>query len=244
MRTRPDAGAHSGASAGAAAGAASPGPGDDAGEHLRVTLAGRDGRRGRVATRGADREAADAEFSAFVRESSAELGRVAWYLTGDSSRAEDLLQTTLLRTYLHWPRAAAAEAGPLAYARRVMTNARTDAWRRLRRERLVAPADVPDAPEASGADAHAERDRLARALATLTPRQRRIVVLRHLVGLPVAEVAADLGVSEGTVKSVSSRGLAQLRAALGDDGPSAAAPPPRPGDDVPPRRPGPTGRTR
>jgi len=53
-----------------------------------------------------------------------------------------------------------------------------------------------------------------RALALLTPRQRRIVVLRHLVGLSDADVAADLGVSVGTVKSTASRGLATLRAAL------------------------------
>lgn len=172
----------------------------------------------------------DAEFAAFVRAASAELGRVAWFLTGDAARADDLLQTTLVRTYLHWPRAAAMEAGPTAYARRVMTNARTDSWRRLRRERLVAPADLPDGAQPSDADAHAERDRLARALATLTPRQRRIVVLRHLVGLPAAEVAEDLGVSVGTVKSVASRGLAQLRAVLSDDGdPQRAATPHRPG---------------
>lgn len=189
--------------------------GTDAPEHVTVALEGpRD---------------TDAEFTAFVAAASAELGRVAWFLTGDGARAEDLLQTTLLRTYLHWSRASRVEAGPTAYARRVMANARTDTWRALRREHLVAPADLPDAALASTADANAERDLLARALATLTPRQRRIVVLRHLVGLPEAEVAADLGVSVGTVKSVASRGLAQLRAVLADDAPA---------------RPGPTGRTR
>ena len=191
-------------------------------EHLSVVLEG-----------GQD---ADAEFTAFVAAASAELGRVAWYLTGDAARAEDLLQTTLLRTYLHWSRASRVDAGPTAYARRVMANARTDTWRALRREHLVAPADLPDTV-APGALEHvqAERDALARALATLTPRQRRIVVLRYLVGLPEAEVAADLGVSVGTVKSVASRGLAQLRRVLTDDD---AAPVP------PPRTPGTPGRPR
>ncbi len=166
----------------------------------------------------------DAEFTAFVAATSAELGRVAWYLTGDAVRAEDLLQTTLLRTYLHWSRASRVEAGPMAYARRVMANARIDTWRALRREHLVAPADLPDAALASTANANAERDLLARALATLTPRQRRIVALRHLVGLSEAEVAADLGVSVGTVKSVASRGLAQLRLVLADEDPPADPP--------------------
>lgn len=168
----------------------------------------------------------DAEFTAFVAAASAELGRVAWYLTGDATRAEDLLQTTLLRTYLHWSRASRVEAGPTAYARRIMTNARIDMWRARPREHLVAPADLPDAVAPGALDqTHAERDLLARALATLTPRQRRIAVLRHLVGLPEAEVAADLGVSVGTVKSVASRGLAQLRTVLADD--DAPAPPSR-----------------
>ena len=67
----------------------------------------------------------------------------------------------------------------------------------------------------------AERDRLIRALSTLTARQRRIVVLRHLVGLSEREVAEDLGVAVGTVKSTASRGLAELRIAL-TEGPGGA----------------------
>src|SRR5665648_617322 len=74
------------------------------------------------------------------------------------------------------------------------------------------------------ADHQADRDQLVRALAKLSPRQRRVVVLRHLVGLPEADVAADLGISVGTVKSTSSRALAQLRATL-SDAPDGAAPP-------------------
>ena len=157
----------------------------------------------------------DTDFAAFVRRSSPELGRLAWLLCGDAVRAEDLLQSALLRTYLAWSRAGAGD--PVAYTRRVLVNARIDDWRHLRRERLTAPEDLPVASVASGADVQAERDRLVRALATLTARQRRVVVLRHLVGLPEAEVAADLGVSLGTVKSTASRGLAQLRAVLTDD---------------------------
>lgn len=176
------------------------GSGEHTGEHTAVLLQGRPDR--------------DAEFTAFVRDVSAELGRVAWFLTGDAARAEDLLQQTLVRTYLAWPRVREGDA--VAYARRIMANARIDAWRKHRREMLTAPADLPTVPAASGADAHAERDRLVRALRALPPRQRRIVVLRHLAGLPEAQVAEDLGVSLGTVKSAASRGLHQLRALLED----------------------------
>ncbi|MBC7292273.1 MAG: SigE family RNA polymerase sigma factor [Actinotalea sp.] len=161
----------------------------------------------------------DAEFAAFVRATSAELGRIAWYLCGDPVRAEDLLQQSYLRTYLAWGRARAGD--PLAYTRRVLSNGRIDGWRRERREVLSAPADLPDRFTPDGAAAHAERDRLGRALRALPARQRRVVVLRHLVGLSEQETAAELGVSVGTVKSTASRGLARLRAALGDDGPRA-----------------------
>ena len=81
---------------------------------------------------------------------------------------------------------------------------------------LTAPTDLPETSRDAAAGQHADRDQLVRALATLTPRQRRIVVLRHLEGLSEREVADDLGVSLGTVKSTASRGLAQLRAVLVD----------------------------
>jgi len=113
----------------------------------------------------------------------------------------------------------------------VLVNLRIDTWRRRRREVLLAPEDMPDdgahpgaSPHRSTADHQADRDQLVRALATLSPRQRRVVVLRHLVGLPQADVAADLGISVGTVKSTSSRALAQLRATL-SEAPDGAAPP-------------------
>lgn len=158
----------------------------------------------------------DSEFAAFVRASSAELGRVAWYLCGDPARAEDLLQHALLRTYLAWGRVR--EGDPLAYTRRVLSNARIDTWRKHRRETLTDPADLPDLPADDGASARAEQDRLGRALRALPTQQRRVVVLRHLVGLSEAETAAELGVSLGTVKSTASRGLARLRDLL--DGPA------------------------
>jgi RNA polymerase sigma-70 factor (sigma-E family) len=158
----------------------------------------------------------EAEFTVFVKDATPALSRTAWLLCGDQHQAEELVQQALTRTYLSW--ATARRRDPLAYARKALANQRIDTWRRRRREVLVAPAEVPDGPSASAADQHAERDQLVRALATLTTRQRRIVVLRHLEGLSEREVAEDLGVSLGTVKSTASRGLAQLRAVLAHPG--------------------------
>lgn len=160
------------------------------------------------------RPGAEAEFSAFVTASAPGLHRTARLLTGDAHRAEELVQATLVKTYLAWPRARATD--PEAYARRVLANQRIDTWRRHRREVLTDPAAVPERPSGAraAADTAADRDEVVRALLTLTPRQRRVVVLRYLVGLSEAEVAADLGVSVGTVKSTASRGLERLRAVL------------------------------
>lgn len=55
------------------------------------------------------------------------------------------------------------------------------------------------------------RDALVRALLTLPPRQRAVLVLRYLDDLPESEVARALGCSVGTVKSQASRALSRLR---------------------------------
>ena len=162
----------------------------------------------------------DADFAAFVRSASPELGRVAWYLCGDPVRAQDLLQHALLRTYLAWGRVH--DGDPVAYTRRVLTNSRIDTWRKERRETLTSPEALPQTAADDGAAARAERDHLGRALRALPAQQRRVVVLRHLVGLSEAETAAELGVSLGTVKSTASRGLARLRELLAE--PHTASP--------------------
>lgn len=144
-----------------------------------------------------------------------DLLRTAWFLVGNTHHAEDLAQEALARTYAAWSR---ARRDPLAYSRRVLVNVKTDTWRRRRREVLTDPSDLPEHP-VSAAGAVESRDRIVRALGTLTPRQRRVVVLRYLLDLSEAEVAADLGISVGTVKSTASRALSQLREAHGGRGP-------------------------
>ena len=171
----------------------------------------------------------DTEFTAFMTDAAPALARTAWLLCGDAHQADELVQHALVRTYLAWSRAR--ERDPLAYARRTLANLRIDTWRRRHREVLTDPAEVPEGVQASDAARYADRDQLVRALRLLTPRQRRVIVLRHFEGLTEREVAADLGISVGTVKSTSSRGLDRLRVALGDpaapDNPSVPSDTPR-----------------
>jgi len=154
----------------------------------------------------------DAEFTAFMEHSAPGLARTAWLLCGDEHRAEELVQRAFMRTYMSW--SVARQRDPLAYTRRTLANLRIDSWRKRRREILMDPRDVPAGVAGCDAQVHADRDQLVRALATLSTRQRRIVVLRHLEGLTEREVAEDLGVSIGTVKSTASRAIAHLRVEL------------------------------
>lgn len=151
------------------------------------------------------------EFADFVRGVSPRLLTSAWMLSGDPHVAEELVQEALVRVYVHWRRAKADN--PLAYARRVLVNLHTDRWRKHRREVLT---DV--VPEMDPSPGHGRRVDLAtdlvRALQALPRRERECVVLRHYLDLSERDTAATLGVSTGTVKSSTSRGLAALRATL------------------------------
>ena len=158
----------------------------------------------------------DPGFSDYVVARSAALLRTAYLLTGNRADAEDLLQTTLAKTYLAWDRIRDRDALD-GYVRRTMVNTQTSFWRRKKPETLY-----DDPPERPGRDAHADsdlHDALWAALARLGRKQRAVVVLRYYEDLSEAETAAALGISVGTVKSTTSRALALLRqdASLRDD---------------------------
>lgn len=152
---------------------------------------------------------AEDEFSALVATRSDALVRTAFLLTGDWGRAEDLLQTALTKTWLRWSALRDTEAAE-GYVRRVMATTSIKWWRR----RWGGEVPTADLPPRSAVDAYVsveDRDALARALATLTPRQRAVLVLRYYDDLPETEVAALLHCSTGTVKSTASRALGRLR---------------------------------
>jgi RNA polymerase sigma-70 factor (sigma-E family) len=161
---------------------------------------------------GVSRREASVPFEDFVRARSAALFRTALLLTGQHrAEAEDLLQGALERAYRHWARICRS-GDPERYVRRILANASTDRWRRLRRRpEHSLPADPDGELAGDHASDIADRDFLLRALAGLPPRQRAVLVLRYFCDLPEAEIADALGCSVGTVKSQASRGMARLR---------------------------------
>jgi RNA polymerase sigma-70 factor (sigma-E family) len=159
----------------------------------------------------ADEEA----FRGFVAARSVALLRTGYLLVGDVGRAEDLLQTALVKTYLAWSRIRDTSSIE-GYVRRTMVTTATSWWRGRRyRERVVD--QVPEVATTDGVADLVERDAMWEHLQVLPAKQRAVIVLRFYEGMAEAEIADVLGISRGTVKSHTSRALAALRRRLTDD---------------------------
>lgn len=152
------------------------------------------------------------EFTAFVLASQPRLRRTAYLMCGDWQLASDYVQEALIRVYRHWPRLR-GEVGAHAYARKAVLNVVIDAKRR-RSSTEVPVLEVRDTVRPDDAERSADRDLLTRCLAQVPPRQRACLVLRYYDDLSVSEIATVLGISEGTVKSQTARGLDTLQAAF------------------------------
>ena len=119
-----------------------------------------------------------------------------------------MLQTALVKAYVAWPRIH-RDGREEAYVRRIIVRTNIDEHRRpWRRERSGLDGHDRAVVDGSGIE---ERSELFDALQQLPVAQRRVVVLRHWLGLSVEETAAELGISTGTVKSASSRAREKLR---------------------------------
>jgi RNA polymerase sigma-70 factor (sigma-E family) len=153
----------------------------------------------------------DAEFTDFVAARWTALYRTAYLMVPDHAHAEDLVQTALLTTYKNWRRVRDMNALE-AYTRSVIVNTAIG-WFRKKSWREIPTVEFR---EHGAADRYADHDLLVQ-IGRLPVRQRAVVVLRFYADLSVVEVARELGVSEGTVKSQTHRALAALKGALGAD---------------------------
>ncbi|WP_308113596.1 SigE family RNA polymerase sigma factor [Kineosporia corallincola] len=152
-------------------------------------------------------------FEAFVRERSPRLLSVARGLTKSSADAEDLVQDVLARVLLKWDTVSRAD-DINAYVNRMLVNGATSLWRRgFQRESPTDSTLLGEKPVDDESTALAERDVLLRALATLKPKHRAVLVLRYYEGLNDHEIAETLGMAHATVRSNAARGLAALRKA-------------------------------
>lgn len=148
-------------------------------------------------------------FRVFVDTRSRALLHTARLLTGDGHAAEDLVQESLARLIPQWGRVESPEA----YVRVTMHRLQISRWRR----RAVITEDTVSElfePVRHGDHSDAVQDRvvLARALARLTPRQRSVLVCRHIEDLDERATAERLGIRVGSVRSINRRALQRLLA--------------------------------
>jgi RNA polymerase sigma-70 factor (ECF subfamily) len=154
-----------------------------------------------------------AAFGEFYATSYRGLVAELYAYTGNLSDAQEAAQEAYLRAWKHWRRVNTYEQ-PRAWVRRVGYRIAVDRWRKARTalaswRRHGPPPAVPELDAVS--------HDLVAALRQLPESQRRALVMHHMGGLSVSEIAATEEVAEGTVKARLSRGRAALAKLLTDD---------------------------
>ena len=154
------------------------------------------------------------DFDDWVAVRGPALLRLAYTLTGNKADAEDVVQEALSRALPRWGRIS--RVGNVdAYVTRMVVNAHTSWWRRFRR-RESPVEQVRDSVAAPAGLHHDDRAGLWAACQSLPEPQRTAIVLRYYEQLEYAEIAELTGVREGSVRARVSRGLATLRATMGE----------------------------
>jgi RNA polymerase sigma-70 factor (sigma-E family) len=150
------------------------------------------------------------DFHAYVSQRLERWRRTAYLLCQDWHTADDLVSITVTKLFRNWRKVRAADNRD-AYAQRVLSRSWLDESRRAFRREWSRPEPVEVGW--SVPDRVTDRESLTRLLKTLGPRQRAVLVLRFYLDYSVEDTAEILGISPGTVKSQSARGLETLRAA-------------------------------
>ncbi len=163
-------------------------------------------------------------FVTLIEERQAAMARVAMAILGNRPDADDALQSALTSLWRELPRLRDVDRFE-AWADRILVNACRLVLRRRRRQvvREIPPDPGPGADSGAPGDRSAaspeqavvDRDVFDRAFETLDADARALLVLRHLEDRSIGEIAAVLGIPDGTVKSRLFTARRALEAALG-----------------------------
>jgi RNA polymerase sigma-70 factor (ECF subfamily) len=170
---------------------------------------------------------AELEFDSFYAATRPRLLQQLTIVTLDREQAQDALQEAYVRAWQRWDRLVLYD-DPEAWVRTVAYRRCVSHWRRLSTARRAAHDVV--GPESVPPVATAEVVSVRQALASLSAQQRAVVVMHELCDLSVEDIAAQLRIPRGTVKSRLSRGraaLAELLAEREEPEPAPSLPAPR-----------------
>ncbi len=153
-------------------------------------------------------------LAALHQEHYRRLVRLAWLLTRDEGRAEELVQDAFVDLHQRLPRLT--EPGKASgYLRVSVVNRVRSSKRHLSVVRAHRPDRLLDVASAElGALERIQQQRIIASLDGLPRRQREVLILRYYGQFTESEIAEALGISRGAVKSHSSRGLHALRPVL------------------------------
>jgi RNA polymerase sigma-70 factor (ECF subfamily) len=150
-----------------------------------------------------------ADFDALYQARYGDVVAMLHAYVGSLPEAQDLAQESFCRAWQRWSTVAGYE-DPMAWIRRVAMNLANSRWRKLRVARRHLRREQATEVPGLGPDHVA----LVSALRLVPADQRRAMVLHYLVDLPIADVAHEMGVAVGTVKSWLHRGRTALAAQL------------------------------
>ncbi|SDS73065.1 SigE family RNA polymerase sigma factor [Actinoplanes derwentensis] len=149
-------------------------------------------------------------FRQFVAAQLGPLRKLAYLTCGNWHTAEDAVATALAKLYPRWPKLDR----PDLYAKTMVYRAAVDEVRRPWRRERSAGDEIPEVVLHDPSTATDDRIRIQAALRAVPRKQRVALILRYYLGMSLEESAGVLGVSVGTAKSQTSRGLSRLREVL------------------------------
>jgi RNA polymerase sigma factor (sigma-70 family) len=150
------------------------------------------------------------DFERLCERNYDRIARAAFLILGDRHEALDVAQETFARAHARWAQVGSMQ-NPEGWLLKVATNLSISTRRRAARRILGGAPDRADIATEPSDPA------LAEALGILTPAQRAAIVLRFYLDLSIEDAARTLGKRPGTVRALTSQGVARLRDHLGEE---------------------------
>ncbi len=158
-----------------------------------------------------DRAEADLDFAQFYAATNRQATAQVFAMIGNWHEAQEAVQEAYARALGKWDKVSAYDE-PLAWIRTVAYRISVSRWRKARRLVFGGPEDGEGVP--APLENHVA---LVAALQQLPAAQREALVLHYLGDLPIAQIAAQLGVPEGTIKARLSRGRTAMAGLIRED---------------------------